>query len=114
VLIDADNLRRLIDQPGFPDTLAPSRAAAPLPEIRHVDPPGPKGGEKKPANLAWDIAEQVLNGDAKPLAGRGRLTELARRVQPELEKEGHKREIDSITKYIREAFKKWQRENPDK
>jgi hypothetical protein len=113
VLINADNLQRLIDQRGFPNALAP-----PVVEAQDLaewaDPPGPKGGEHKPAKLAWEIAEQILSGNAKPPRGHGRLTALARRVQPELAKKGHKREIDSIAKLIRAALKLWQAKNPEK
>jgi hypothetical protein len=75
--------------------------------------PGPKGGEKKPAGLAWEIAEQILGGQDKPPRGHGRLTALARQVKPLLENSGHKREAETITKYIRAAFRDWENKNPD-
>jgi hypothetical protein len=77
--------------------------------------PGPKGGEKKPASDAWEIAEQLLQDEGRrPPRRRGRLTALARAVQPLLMERGHTREVDTITKYIRAEVCKWQMDNPTK
>jgi hypothetical protein len=111
-LINADDLQRLIDQPGFPDTLAPPWAE-PLPAWR--EPPGPKGGEQKVANLACEIAQRILESDQKPPRGRGRLAELSRLVQRELAKLHHDRKADSIRRsYIGPYLKDWEKRNPDK
>jgi hypothetical protein len=75
--------------------------------------PGPKGGGRKVDELAWDIALHILESKRKPKRGHGRLTALARMVQLELAKEGHKRLAESICKSIRGSFREWEAENPD-
>jgi hypothetical protein len=77
--------------------------------------PGPKGGERKAASVAWEIAEQILGDEGRrPRRAHGGLTALARAIQPLLKERGHSREVDTITKDIRVSFRAWQRENPDK
>jgi hypothetical protein len=77
--------------------------------------PGPKGGEKKAALVAWEIAKQVLSDEGrKPPRGHGRLTALARAVQEPLRKTGYSRELNTITKDIRADFREWETKNPGK
>ena len=76
--------------------------------------PGPKGGAKKVDELAWDIALRILESEQKPKRGHGRLTALARMVEPELSKEGHKRLVESICKAIRPSLREWEAKNPDR
>lgn len=77
--------------------------------------PGPKGGERKAASVAWEIAEQILSDEGRwPRRAHGALTALARAIQPSLKERGHSREVDTITKDIRASFRAWQRENPDR
>jgi hypothetical protein len=77
--------------------------------------PGPKGGETKPAAIAWEIAEQILADDGRrPPRGHGRPTALAIAVQPLLRTRGHNRRMNTITKYIRSSFKEWEAKNPKK
>jgi hypothetical protein len=76
---------------------------------------GRKGGEKSPKAVAWKIAEGILLDEEKrPPRGHGRLTALARAVQPLLKQEGYPREIDTIAKDIRPSFHDWERRNPGK
>jgi hypothetical protein len=77
--------------------------------------PGPKGGEKKAAFVAWEIAKQILSDEGrKPPRGHGRLTALARAVQEPLRKRGYSRELNTITKDIRAGFREWETKNPGK
>ena len=76
--------------------------------------PGPKGGEKKVNQRAWEIALQILNSDSRPASGHGRLTSLARLVNAVLAKEGHQRHDDSIRKAIGPSLRDWEARNPDK
>jgi hypothetical protein len=93
----------------WPGNQAPRRDAVTLLS------PGPKGGEKKAASVAWEIAEKILEDEGgRPPRGHGRLTALARAVQPLLMERGHTREVDTITKYIRAEVCKWQMDNPTK
>jgi hypothetical protein len=76
--------------------------------------PGPKGGGRGAKSVAWEVAEEILaDTSRRPMRGHGRLTALARAVQPLLEKRGHSREIDTIVKSIRASFRNWEIENPD-
>jgi hypothetical protein len=75
--------------------------------------PGPKGGGRKVDELAWDIALHILESEQKPKRGHGRLTALARMVEIELAKEGHKRLVESICKAIRRSLREWETKNPD-
>jgi hypothetical protein len=75
--------------------------------------PGPKGGEMKVAELAWRIALHILEeGERRPARGRGRLTQLARLVNDELDKKGHVRQADSIRKAIGPSLREWETKNP--
>jgi hypothetical protein len=94
---------------------APVARQATMAETIPVLSPGPKGGEPKAAAIAWEIAEQILADDRRrPRPGRGRLTALARAVQPLLKARRHNREIDTITKDIRRSFREWEAKSPGK
>ena len=80
--------------------------------IRPTIAPGPKGGGKKVDELMWDIASDILESEQKPKRGHGRLTALARMVQPELSKQGHERLVESICKSIRRSLREWEAKNP--
>ena len=95
---------------------APASAAdteAPV-AVAGVLSPGPKGGEQNVDQLAWKIAERLLKSDQARARGHGRLMSLARQVNQELAKGGHKRQDDSIRKAIGPSLREWERKNPDK
>jgi hypothetical protein len=75
---------------------------------------GPKGGEQKIDRLAWGIAEDILKSPDAPRRGHGRQMALARLVNAELARRGHKRQDDSIRKAIGLGLRKWEAENPEK
>jgi hypothetical protein len=88
--------------------------AMPLGSASAAIAPGPKGGEKKVNQRAWEIALQILHGDSRPAPRYGRLTSLARLVNAVLAKEGHQRHDDSIRKAIGPSLRDWEARNPDK
>jgi hypothetical protein len=62
---------------------------------------------------AWDAAAKILTDERRrPPRGRGRLTALARIVQPELASKGYDRQLDTIAGYLRPGLADWQRKNP--
>ena len=74
--------------------------------------PGPKGGERKAAAVAWEIAKQILEDESRtPPDRHGQLVALARAVQPLLKARGHTREVDTIRKYIRSDLREWHPKN---
>jgi len=98
-----------------PPDVSPVAPQAGIAETVPVPSPGPKGGETKAAAVAWEIAEQILADDRRrPQRRHGRLTALARAVQPLLKARGHNREIDTITKDLRRSFREWEEKNPGK
>ena len=98
-----------------PPDVSPVVPQAGIAETVPVLSPGPKGGETKAAAVAWAIAEQILADDRRgPQRRHGRLTALARAVQPLLKAGGHNREIDTITKDLRRSFREWEEKNPGK
>lgn len=101
------------DPPDAPGAVRPCGAISPT-ALTNLSP-GPKGGETTAAAIAWEIAEQILADDTKrPRRGHGRLTALARAVQPQLKARGRSRELNTITKDIRRDFREWEAKNPDK
>jgi len=76
--------------------------------------PGPKGGEKSVGQIAWQLAEEILNSGRGPKRGYGRVTALAHMVNIKLAEHGPKRQDDSIRKSIGPSLRDWQAKNPYK
>jgi hypothetical protein len=75
--------------------------------------PGPKAGEKSIGKVAWSIAERILNSNESPKRGHGRLASLVRLVISELEREGIKRQADSVRKAIGPSLREWEAKDPE-
>jgi hypothetical protein len=79
-----------------------------------IQAPGPKGGEQSVDQLAWRLAEQMLDAGQAPRRKHGRLMALAREINAELGRQGHKRHDDSIRKAIGPSLREWEMKHPDK
>jgi hypothetical protein len=78
------------------------------------DPPGRKPGQKSVKDLACCFVLSNLNGEARPPNRRGRLTDLARKFQAVLEKDGKSYQVNTIEGYIRDTVREWEKKNPGK
>jgi hypothetical protein len=75
------------------------------------DGPRPQGGDL--AARAWPIALQILEDDAQhPPRGYGGLTALARLVNAELTRSGHRYQDDSVRKAIGRSVREWESRHP--
>ena len=64
--------------------------------------------------LAWQIALEILSDDARrPARGQGRLMALARLINVELARRGHRYQDDSIRKLIQPSLREWEDKHPD-
>jgi hypothetical protein len=108
---------------GFTDGTIPDDATAPVesrPSQRTMEPmipgkPGPKGREQSIDRIAWQIALEILTDDGRrPPRGYGRLTTLARLVNGELARRGHRLLDESIRRKIQASVREWEGKNPDK
>ena len=69
---------------------------------------------KQIKHIAWDIAKGILDRGKAPLRGYGRLIRLARMVNTELDRRGHRYENGTVRKMISLDLRNWEAVNPDK
>lgn len=95
--------------PGASESNAPETTAS----AAYTMAPGPKGGETSVKQLIWKIAAEILESEAKPKPGHGRLAALARMVSRRLKDLGHCRQDETIIKSLRQSFREWESKNPN-